>query len=241
MCFLWGTGDYLLCLRRDSWLLPSAPGHVASGSDHPPGPSCSYSGCAQVLLSQSRGQEGVIHSLDQELYTQRFCKAFTPPHSNIRFLPSAVSYLPLCLFVFHLLLLSLPPQQVDSFPFPGPCCTEVMEVFQCLLFPSPLPPPLPCASALLLPSTAPEWHSISCQYRSQYRPQSFLGLLSLCTVVPLQSRGPWTLPWCWMEAVGCYSSLYIAAKLRLCGKLNHLWMWKLISLSIASTKVIGTS
>lgn len=126
-----------------------------------------------------------------------------------------------CLFVFHLLLLSLPPEQVDSSPCLGPCCIEVMNGFQCLLLPSPVPPPLSCGSALLLPS--------------------LLGRLSLCTAVPLQSRRPWALAWCWMEAVGCYFSLNRAVQLGLYGKLNHLREWKLIYLSTASNKVIGTS
>lgn len=38
-------------------------------------------------LEVCQAVKGVIHSLDQELYTQGFCKAFTPPHSTIPFLP----------------------------------------------------------------------------------------------------------------------------------------------------------
>lgn len=56
--FLGGSGDcYLLCLRRDSWSLSSAPGHVARGSDHPPGPSCSPQDVLKCSSSRTEGRK----------------------------------------------------------------------------------------------------------------------------------------------------------------------------------------
>lgn len=82
-------------------------------------------------------------------------------------------------------LLSLPPQHFLLWPCPGPCSTEVMESFQSPFFLSPLLPPLPCASALLLPSPYPEWQSFSCQCRFQFLLLRLSGLWSLGTATSL--------------------------------------------------------
>lgn len=56
----------LFWLKRHSQPLPSVPGHVASGSDHPPGPSGSCSECTQVFSPRAE-MAGRYVSLTQEL------------------------------------------------------------------------------------------------------------------------------------------------------------------------------